>query len=78
MSAIRVGEGRRKQFNERKFSMKFTFSVPQTLTEERGKVTMSLSVFQPDQFSNHLSNLKYVEKVVLSPFKQTMIKALIY
>jgi len=42
MSAIGVGEGRRKKFNERKFSMKFTFSVAQTLLKEREKVTMSL------------------------------------
>ena len=42
MSAIRVGEGRGKKFNERKFSMKFTFSVAQTLLKEREKVTMSL------------------------------------
>lgn len=47
MSAIMVGEGTRKKFNERKFSMKFTFSVAQTSfsvaqTRERVKVTMSL------------------------------------
>lgn len=49
MSATRVGEGKgreKKNINERKFSMKFIFSVAQT-TREKGKAMMGQkSVFQ--------------------------------
>lgn len=47
MSATRVGEGKRKKkINERKFSVKFIFSVAQT-TREKGKAMMcQKSVFQ--------------------------------